>query len=47
MLGLGLPEGTGRLDLGDDLAGPQTGGFDVGDRVLGDLTLLVIDVVDR
>ena len=47
MLGLGLPERAGRLDLGDDLARPQAGGLDVGDRVLGDAALLVVGVVDR
>jgi hypothetical protein len=41
VLGLGLPERDGLADLGDDLAGPQAGGLDVGDRVLGDLALLV------
>src|SRR5215469_7635292 len=38
---LGLPEGTGLADLGHDLAGPHVGGVGVGDRVLGDLALLV------
>src|SRR5262252_194478 len=32
---LGLPESAGGLDLGDDLAGPQAGRVDIGDRVLG------------
>src|SRR4051812_47314018 len=41
MLGLGLPEGDSLADLGDHLAGPYAGGVDVGDRVLGDLALLV------
>jgi hypothetical protein len=36
-----------RHDLGDDLAGPEPGGLDVGDRVLGHETLLVVDVEDR
>ena len=36
VLGLGLPERARRLHLGDHLAGPQTRGVDVGDRVLGD-----------
>ncbi len=47
MLGLGLPERAGGLDLGDDLAGPEARGLDVGDRVLGDPALLVVDVEDR
>ena len=46
MLGLGLPEGDGLADLGHDLAGPQARGLDVGDRVLGDLALLVARVED-
>src|SRR3954451_20463042 len=41
VLGLGLPERTGRADLGHDLASPETRRVDVGDRVLGDLALLV------
>jgi hypothetical protein len=41
VLGLGLPE-RGRLaHLGHHLAGPDAGGVDVGDRLLGDLPLLV------
>ena len=47
VLGLGLPERSGRRNLGDHLAWPQTGGVDVGDRVLGDAPLLVIDMEDR
>ena len=46
MLGLGFPEIAGGLDLGHDLAGPQARGLDVGDRVLGDLTLLLARVED-
>src|SRR5215217_5424913 len=46
VLGLGLPEGAGLADLGDDLARPQARGVDVGDRVLGDLALLVARVED-
>ena len=46
MLGLGLPEGDGLADLGHHLAGPQARGVDVGDRVLGDLALLVARVED-
>src|SRR3954453_9636330 len=41
VLGLGLPERDGVADLGDHLAGPQARRIDVGDRVLGDLALLV------
>src|SRR3954454_4919113 len=44
---LGLPEVARGLDLGDDLAGPQTRGVDVGDSVLGDALLLVAGVEDR
>src|SRR4051794_40159035 len=47
MLGLGLPERPGRLDLGDDLAGPQLGGVDVRDRLACDPLLLGVEVVDR
>src|SRR5205085_11682963 len=47
MLGLGLPERPRRRHLGDHLAGPETRGLDVGDRVLGDTTLLVVEVEDR
>ena len=41
MLRLGLPEVAGLAELGHDLAGPQARGLDVGDRLLGDLALLV------
>ena len=44
---LGLPELAGRLDLGDDLAGPQPGRVDVRDRVERDATLLLTGVEDR
>src|SRR5205809_3839624 len=47
VLGLGLPEVAGRGDLRDDLAGPAAGCFDVRDRLLGDLPLLVVGVEDR
>src|SRR5829696_7159745 len=47
VLRLGLPERTRRSDLGDDLAGPQPGRLDVGDGVLGDPALLLIEVEDR
>src|SRR5919202_476865 len=46
VLGLRLPERDGLADLGHDLAGPQAGGVDVGDRVLGDPALLVPRVED-
>ena len=46
MLRLGLPERDRLADLGHDLAGPQARGLDVGDRVLGDLALLVARVED-
>ena len=39
MLRLGLPEIAGRLDLGDDGAGPQAGRVDVGDGALRFLAL--------
>src|SRR5512133_2256104 len=47
VLRLGLPERTGRGDLGDDLAGPQPGRLDVGDGVGGDPALFLIEVEDR
>ena len=47
VLGLGLPERAGRGELGHDLAWPQAGGVDVGDRVLGDPALVVVGVEDR
>ena len=47
VLRLGLPERTGWGDLGDDLAGPEPGGVDVVDVVLGDPALLLIEVEDR
>ena len=47
MLGFGFPEVTCRHDLGHDLAGPQPGFVDIGDRVLGNPTLLVGGVEDR
>src|SRR5271169_6408608 len=46
MLRLGFPEGTGGREFGNDLAGPETGGLDIRDRVLGDALLLVVDVED-
>src|SRR5215211_4153912 len=47
VLRLGLPERTGWGDLGDHLAGPEPGGVDVGDGVLGNPALLLIEVEDR
>ena len=47
VLRLGLPEGTGWGDVDDDLAGPEPGRLDVGDGVLGDPALLLIEVEDR
>jgi hypothetical protein len=47
VLGLCLPERSGGRHLGDDLARPQTRGVDIGDRVLCDAALLLVDVVDR
>jgi hypothetical protein len=46
VLGLGLPERHRLADLRHDLAGPQARGVDVGDRVLGDLALLVARIED-
>ena len=46
VLRLCFPEVTHGLDFGDDLAVPQSGRVDVGDRLLGDPFLLLIDIVD-
>jgi hypothetical protein len=46
VLRLGLPEGSRRLHLGDDLAWPQARSVDVGDGLLGNPPLLVGGVVD-
>src|SRR5688572_14546833 len=46
MLGLGFPELTCWHDLGHDFAGPQPGFVDIGDRVLGNPTMLVGSVED-
>ena len=46
VLGFGVPELRGRADRGDNLAGPQPGGVDVGNGVQRNLTLIVIDVED-
>src|SRR4051812_23113735 len=47
MLGFGLPERPGPLDLCDDLAGPELGAVDVRDRLARDPLLLGVEVVDR
>ena len=47
VLGLGLPERACGRDLGDDSPWPETGCLNVGDRVLRDQTLFVVQVVDR
>ncbi len=47
MLGFGFPEVSCWHDLSHDFAGPQPGFVDVGDRVLGNPTLLVARVEDR
>jgi len=47
VLGLGLPERAGLAHVGDDLARPQAGGVDVGDRLLGNLALLVEEYLAR
>ena len=46
MLRLGFPEVAHGLDLGDDLAIPEPGCIHIGDRVLGDALLLLVDIVD-
>ena len=47
MLGLGLPERARLRHLGDHLARPEARRVDVGDRVLGDPLLLLVEVEDR
>jgi hypothetical protein len=47
MLGLGFPEWSCRHYLGHDFSGPAPRGVDVGDCLLGDATLLLIEVEDR
>src|SRR3954452_8492743 len=47
VLGLGFPEIADASDFGHRLAGPYSGGVDVGDRVLGNLLLLVVHIEDR
>ena len=44
---LGLPEVAGGLYFGHHLARPQAGGIDIGDRVFGDVLLLVVFIEDR
>jgi hypothetical protein len=39
MLGLSLPEGTGRGDFRHHFAGPQAGSVDIGDGVFSDALL--------
>ena len=46
VLGLGLPERAGLADLGHDLAGPDAGGLDLGDRLLSRSALLVGRIED-
>src|SRR5215469_8135966 len=47
VLRLGFPEVPYRRHLGDDLAGPQARGVQVGDRLLRHLLLLVAGIKDR
>jgi hypothetical protein len=44
MLRLGFPEGTGGREFRDDFPGPEAGGLDIRDRILGDALLLVVDI---
>ncbi len=46
MLGLGLPERTGRSQLGDNLARPKAGSIDIGDGVFRDPLLRVAGIED-
>src|SRR5689334_7526443 len=46
VLGLGFPERAGLAHLGDHVAQPQARGVDVGNRLLGDVALLVARVED-
>ena len=41
MLGLRLPKSAGGLYFGDHFAGPEAGGIDIADCILGDPFLLV------
>src|SRR5215218_9050462 len=47
MLGLGLPERPRRRHLRHDLSGPTARGFDVRDRLLRDVALVLVEVEDR
>src|SRR5713226_8855682 len=47
MLGLGLPERSGRREFGDDLARPKAGSIDIGDGVFRDPLLLIAGIEDR
>src|SRR5215212_5937638 len=47
VLGLGFPERPRGRRLRDDLPGPETRRFDIGDRVLGDAALFFVEVEDR
>ena len=47
MLGLRFPERPRGRHLGHDLPRPETGGLDVGDRLLRDASLLVVQIEDR
>src|SRR5216683_4298720 len=44
MLRLGFPEGADGRQFRHDLAGPETGGFDIRDRILRDALLLVVQI---
>jgi hypothetical protein len=46
MLGLGFPERSGRLNLGDNITRPKTGRIDIGDGFFRDPLLLVARVED-
>src|SRR5882757_6211058 len=47
MLGLGLPEWSGRRQFSDNLARPKTGSIDIGDGVFRDPFLLIAGIEDR
>src|SRR5215211_3983862 len=47
VLGLCFPERPRRRHLGHDLPRPEARSLDIGDRLLGDGALLVVDVEDR
>src|SRR5271165_229805 len=47
MLGLGLPEITGRCNLGHHFSRPKTRGIDIGDGLSSDSLLLLARVEDR